>query len=120
MKMYIISKSSLIAVFFLLLHGCAFTVPVVVVGEDGRVLKGTNHASWTSGTFSVSDAKLTCSGSYDPLQSSDEITMPVICSDGRKGIVRATRDTGDSGWGTVLLNDGYRAEFMFGDAAADF
>lgn len=118
--MFKLFKPSFIGAFFLLLHGCAFTVPVAVVGEDGQVLKGTNYVSWTSGTFSVSDGELTCSGSYDPLQSSDKITMPVVCSDGRKGIVRATRDTGDSGWGTVLLNDGYRAEFMFGDAAANF
>jgi len=118
--MHKLLKVSFAAVLFVLTKGCSITVPVAVVGEDGRILKGSNHASWTSGTFSVTDGELTCSGSYDPLQSSEKITMPVVCSDGRKGIVRATRDTGDSGWGTVLLNDGYKAEFMFGDAAANF
>lgn len=104
----------------LLLAGCATTVPVAVIGQDGRILTGTNTASLSGGSFSVTDGKLTCSGSYDPFQQSQTISMPVLCSDGRKGIVRATRDTATSGSGTVRLNDGYQGDFVFGSAAQNF
>jgi hypothetical protein len=103
-----------------LLSGCATTVPVAVIGEDGRILTGSNTASMTAGTFSVTDGKLTCSGSYDPWQQSATISMPVLCSDGRKGIIRAVRDTATSGSGTVRLDDGYKADFLFGKAASAF
>lgn len=99
------------------LSGCATTIPVAVIGQDGRVLTGTNTASLAGGSFYVTDGKLTCSGSYDPLQQSQTISMPVICSDGRKGIIRAIRDTATSGSGTVRLNDGYQGDFVFGKAA---
>jgi hypothetical protein len=102
------------------LSGCATTIPVAVIGQDGRILTGSNTVSLSEGSFSVTDGKLTCSGSYDPFQHSQTISMPVICSDGRKGIVRATRDTATSGSGTVRLNDGYQGDFVFGNAALNF
>ena len=104
----------------LVISGCATTIPVAVIGQDGRVLTGTNTVSLSEGSFTVSDGKLTCSGSYNPLQQSQTISMPVICSDGRKGIVRAIRDTATSGSGTVRLNDGYQGDFLFGTAAQNF
>ena len=104
----------------ILLGGCATTIPVAVIGQDGRILTGTNTVSLSEGSFSVSDGKLTCSGSYDPLQHSQTISMPVLCNDGRKGIVRAVRDTATSGSGTVRLNDGYQGDFVFGKAALNF
>jgi hypothetical protein len=49
------------------------------------------------------------------------ITMQVLCSDGRKGIVIATRESsGTAGHGTVTLNDGSEWTFIFGPAAANF
>ena len=102
------------------MSGCATTIPVAVIGQDGRVLTGTNTASLSEGSFTVSDGKLTCSGSYDPLQQSKTISMPIICSDGRKGIIRAIRDTATSGSGTLRLNDGYQGDFLFGTAAQNF
>ena len=116
----VIMKSLLLVSGVLVLSACTTTVPVAVIGQDGRILKGTSSASLLDGSFTVSDGKLTCSGSYDPLQDSATISMPVTCSDGRKGIVRAIRDTYTSGSGTVSLNDGYKAEFLFGKAAASF
>jgi hypothetical protein len=91
-----------------------------MIGQDGRILTGTNTAALSGGSFSVSDGKLTCSGSYDPFQYSRTISMPVICNDGRKGIIRATRDTTQSGSGTVRLDDGYQGDFVYGDAALNF
>jgi hypothetical protein len=47
--------------------------------------------------------------------------MPVLCSDGRKGIAVVTRDaSGTSGSGHVRLTDGSSADFIFGSAAANF
>jgi hypothetical protein len=44
-----------------------------------------------------------------------------LCSDGRRGIVIATRDeSGTSGAGTVRMDDGEEFTFMFGRAAAAF
>jgi hypothetical protein len=96
------------------------TIPVAVIGQDGRVLSGVNIVSLTEASFSISDGKLTCAGSYDPLQKSQTISMPVLCNDGRKGVVRAIRDSYKSGSGTFRLNDGYHGDFVFGKAALNF
>jgi len=43
--------------------------------------------------------------------------MPVLCTDGRRGIVTAPRDSALSGDGKVRLSDGTEADFIFGEAA---
>lgn len=103
------------------LFGCSVTEPVVVIGQHGEVLRGSVTASLSGGSFTATDGYLTCGGSYNALDQSTTISMPVLCSDGRRGIVIATRDAnGASGAGTVRLNDGSTATFMFGPAAASF
>jgi len=104
------------------LSGCAVTVPVAVFAPKGQILRGTATAAMTgSGTFSVSDGKLTCAGSYNSLDMSPTISMPVQCNDGRKGIITATRNwDGLSGAGRVRLNDGTEGDFIFGEMAATF
>jgi hypothetical protein len=97
--------------------GCSVTVPVAVIGQNGQILRGENTASLSGGTFSVTDGHLTCSGSYNALNEAPTITMPVLCSDGRTGIVTATRDSPTSGGGKVRLSDGTVADFIFGEAA---
>jgi hypothetical protein len=105
----------------LLLTGCSITVPVAVINEDGHILRGTSTANLSGGTFEVTDGKLTCAGSYDSLDTSVTISMPVHCNDGRKGFVIATREkSGVSGSGRVRLNDGSEADFVFGKAAEAF
>lgn len=100
---------------------CSVTLPVVVIGKDGRILRGTTTASLSGGSFSATDGSLSCGGDYDALDTSPTISIPVLCSDGRRGIVIATRDNnGLSGAGTVRLTDGSEATFMFGRAAAGF
>ena len=84
------------------------------------VMTGTNYISKSEGSFSVTDGALTCFGSYDPLQTSTTISMTIKCSDGRKGIVKSTRDTAGSGSGTVRLDDGWEGDFLFGAAAEGF
>jgi hypothetical protein len=105
----------------LLLAGCSTTVPVAVIGANGQILRGTATAAMDGGSFSATDGKLTCAGSYDSWDMSVTISMPVHCSDGRKGLVIATRDaSGMSGSGRIRLNDGMEADFVFGKAAAAF
>jgi hypothetical protein len=103
------------------ISACTVREPVVVIGQNGEILRGTTTASLSGGSFSATDGKLTCAGHYDSLNTSPTISMPATCSDGRQGIVIVTRDnSGTSGSGTVRLTDGSTATFMFGSAAAGF
>ncbi|MGB7972740.1 MAG: hypothetical protein WCF81_00020 [Roseiarcus sp.] len=100
--------------------GCAVTEPVAVIskGIPGGVMRGTTTASLSGGSFSVTNGTLSCGGDYNALDQSPTISIPVLCSDGRKGIILATRDySGTSGGGHFTLNDGTTGDFMFGAAA---
>lgn len=120
-EMWMPRKSLLALAFALACAGCAYSEPVVVIGLHGETLRGSATAGLTGGSFIVGDGKLACAGTYDDWSLSTTIEMPVLCSDGRKGIVTATRDaSGMSGSGHVRLNDGSTADFIFGSAAANF
>ncbi len=99
------------------LSGCATTFPGAVITPDGHILRGENFVSLSAGTFFVTDGRLTCAGSYNPLSQSQTITVAVRCSDGRAGIATATRDTATSGRGKVTFSDGLEWTFVFGEAA---
>lgn len=107
-------------VLVILVSGCSTTIPVAVIGKDGRTATGYNTVNLIEGYFSITDGKITCGGNYNPFQVSKTISMSVLCSDGRKGIVRATRDTAFSGSGLFILNDGYKGDFIYGSAAENF
>ena len=99
--------------------GCCACVevsgPVTVFGENGQTLRGSYTATLSSGTFSVTDRKLTCSGTYNQWDTSATISMAVKCSDGRSGTVTATRNSSlRGGTGTVQMDDGSRATLVFG------
>jgi hypothetical protein len=101
--------------------GCSITLPVAVVSKDipGGILRGTTTASMSGGSFSVSNGTLSCGGDYNAVDRSPTISIPVLCNDGRKGIIIATRDnSGMSGGGHFTLNDGTTGDFMFGEAAS--
>jgi hypothetical protein len=102
----------------LALANCVRTVPVAVITKDGHTLRGENTVSGADGSFTVTDGKLSCTGTYNALNSSDTITVAVTCNDGRTGIAIATRDTPSSGGGKVTLSDGTEGTFIFGSAAA--
>jgi hypothetical protein len=73
----------------------------------------------SGGSFSVSNGILSCAGSYNVFDRSPTITVPVLCNDGRKGIVTATRNYHSmTGGGHFTLNDGTTGDFIFGPAAA--
>ncbi|MDZ5448636.1 hypothetical protein [Labrys sp. ZIDIC5] len=114
-------KKTTVVALAIMLAGCSTTLPVAVVtkGVPGGIMRGTTTAALSGGTFGVSSGNLRCSGSYDAMDTSPTISMPVLCSDGRKGIITATRDnSGMSGGGRFTLNDGTTGDFMFGAAAA--
>jgi hypothetical protein len=113
------ARAALVMLFCTAASACAMTEPVAVIGKDGLLLKGTTTASLSGGSFQVSNGTLTCAGTYNSWDMSVTITMAVHCSDGRKGFIVATRDAnGMDGSGTVTLNDGTKADFVFGHAAA--
>ncbi len=105
-----------------LLTSCgSVTVPVLVVADSGERLQGTTTASISGGTFEVAGPlggeKVTCRGDYNALDSSKTIAIPTTCSDGRTGMITATRDSsGMNGSGQVRLTDGTQGEFYFGNA----
>jgi hypothetical protein len=57
-------------------------------------------------TFNLSDDKLQCDGSYNSIDRSRTIFARILCSDGRRRIITATRDvSGRGGHGTDELTD---------------
>ena len=118
-----ISGFVIVAISAASLVSCAITVPVAVISGKGDVMRGTSTAKMSGGSFQVAGRlkgkTVKCSGTYDALDTSVTISMAVHCSDGRKGIVIATRQAnGLDGSGRVRLTDGTEADFVFGRAAA--
>ena len=72
---------TVVAAMAVLLAGCSITEPVVVIGKNGEILRGTTTAALDGGSFNVSNGKLTCGGSYNALNTSPTISIPVLCSD---------------------------------------
>lgn len=108
----------------LLLCACGtYTYPVAAVSTQGQILKGTTTVNKglfeAHGTFKVTDGKLTCSGSFSNTTSMT-VTMPVLCSDGRRGFATVTCDLNGGGTGRVVLNDGSQANVVLGPAAEAF
>jgi hypothetical protein len=105
---------------FLAVTGCAVTLPVVVVEPDGHTFSGTTTAALSGGHFKVTYGHTTCGGTYNALDTSQALTIPVVCSDGRAGRITALRDpSGTSGRGTVKLSDGSVGRFAFGSRVAE-
>lgn len=104
-----------------LLSACSTTLPVAVIDSSGNVLRGSVTASMQGSSFSVSGAGRTCAGSYNGMDSSPTISLPVQCSDGKRGIAIVTRDAClCSGSGRIRMQDGSEADFIFGKAAEAF
>lgn len=118
-------KFILSAAACMLLSGCGYTVPVAVISGNGDVMRGTATAALSGGSFQASGKlkgrETKCSGNYNAMDTSTTISMPVICNNGQKGIVIATRDnSGMSGSGRIRMTDGSEADFIFGNGAAAF
>jgi hypothetical protein len=104
----------------LALSACGtYSTPAAVQISDGRQMVGTATAAMSGGTFHVSDGKgFSCDGTYDALDTSRDISAPVLCSDGRIGTISLHR-TPDllSGSGDFVLNDGTTGRVAFGKLA---
>jgi clan AA aspartic protease (TIGR02281 family) len=97
---------------------CAATYPVVVVGSNGEIFRGTTIAALNGGSFSATDGKTTCSGTYNDWDMSRTLTIPAKCTDGRTGIITAMREADMiSGKGTIAVSDGTSWSFGFGSDA---
>jgi len=113
-----ISGAAAAGVLLLLLTGCSVTVPVAVVTARGEVLTGSNRAPvFGAGTFEVGNARLQCTGQYDPAPGSQTVAIAARCSDGTAGVGQAVRDSALSGGGKIQMSDGTEARFVFGAAA---
>jgi hypothetical protein len=112
--------ATMISTAVVVLGGCTttMTIPVAVISQHSGILRGQNTFSLSEASFSVTNGKLTCTGSYNPLNTSRTITVTLVCSDGRTGVAIATRDSPVSGGGKVALSDGEEGTFVFGDAAS--
>lgn len=105
----------------LALAGCVTTVPVVAIGDNGFVLRGTATATQSGGSFMLSGSGTSCGGTYNAQDTSITISLVIFCNDGRKGIGIVTRDSsGLSGSGRVRMEDGAALDFIFGQTAAQF
>jgi hypothetical protein len=113
---------SLAAIFSLLaLTACgSVSQPITAISERGEIYRGTATASFTEGgSFILSRGDIRCSGSYDALSQSPTLSFPIVCTDGRKGLGTAIRETnGVSGSGTIRMSDGEDWTFVFGPNAA--
>ncbi len=97
--------------------GTLITLPAIVKLPNDVVLVGDTKASMTEGSFSVSDlyGTLTCSGTYNPMDSHPTIKVTIKCSDGRTGTAQVTRDkSGLAGAGNAVMSDGTIANVAFG------
>lgn len=105
----------------LLLASCGtITLPAAVKMDAGEVLIGTTTASPSGGTFEVASPSntTTCSGTYNPYDTSPILEAPFKCSDGRFGNLVVSRSpNGMEGTGLVNLSDGSKGRVAFGGSA---
>jgi hypothetical protein len=114
-------KNLIIALSLIGFSACTVTAPVAVISADGQVMRGTATANLQGGSFRVDGGGRTCAGSYNGMDSSPTLSVPVHCSDGKKGIAIITRDPClCSGSGRIRMQDGSEADFIFGKAAEAF
>jgi hypothetical protein len=94
---------------------CTSSKPVVLVMPSGAVLRGSASTTLFSGDFYATDGKVTCSGPFTP--SGGRVEVRATCSDRQRGEGSGAETSGDSGEGTLAMNNGKTAAFVFGDAA---
>ena len=101
------------------LVGCAASWPLAVLSTGGGVMHGEARQGLVTGnTFSFSDGRATCSGTFEPARAGETISIAFRCTDGRSGIGQGVRDGGQSGSGTMQFSDGSTARFVWGATAS--
>jgi hypothetical protein len=114
----VVSPPATAAVFAMPAVVPAATGPVAVMTRSGEIMTGQASTTASGGFFLASNARLQCRGSYDPSPALQTLSIAAQCSDGRSGIGTAVRETPTSGRGTIRMNDGTEAIFIFGAPAA--
>jgi hypothetical protein len=94
---------------------CTSSKQMVIVMPSGAVLRGSASTTLFSGDFYATDGKVTCSGPFTP--SRGRVEVRATCSDRQRGEGSGAETSGDSGEGTLAMNNGKTAAFVFGDAA---
>jgi len=100
------------------LSACDVSHPVAVVGPAETVFRGTATATFLEGGwFQVTNGQNACSGRYTPASETRMVTFPVSCTNGLKGVGKATYETPRAGGGEIVMQDGSRWQFIFGPGA---
>tara|TARA_R110002124_G_scaffold104621_2_gene254810 strand:- start:2300 stop:2653 length:354 start_codon:yes stop_codon:yes gene_type:complete len=100
------------------LTACDVSHPVAVVGPGNTVFRGTATATFLEGgRFQATNGNTSCQGQYRPASENRMVTFPVTCSNGLKGVGKATYETPRAGGGEIVMQDGSRWKFIFGRAA---
>jgi hypothetical protein len=100
------------------LAACDITHPVAVVGPSDTVFRGTATATLLEGGwFQATNGKTSCSGRYSPSPEANQVTFPVRCTNGLTGIGTATYQNPRAGGGEIVMRDGTKWRFIFGQGA---
>ena len=109
---------TLISLSVFALAACDVTHPVAVVGPAQTVYRGSATATFLEGGwFQVSNGNNSCSGRYRPASETRVVTFPVTCSNGLRGVGKAIYETPRAGGGEIVMQDGTRWQFIFGQRA---
>lgn len=95
----------------------AFQVPVSgQIGDEPAQGTASARLNGDGDFWVMTTAGLRCDGSYDALDSSPTIAVPIRCTDGRTGNLIITRSM-DMASGTAIgrLSDGSEGRFVFGN-----
>lgn len=110
-----------LSVVCIALAGCSsLSITVPVTGQVGKGVPATGQAVAGfdgHGEFwvQVANGGPRCTGTYNSLDPTQTITMPVACSDGRSGqLITTRRDDQVSGYAVAKLTDGTTGRFVFG------
>ena len=102
----------------LALSACDVSHPVAVVGPANTVYRGTATATFLEGGyFQVTNGGNSCTGRYAPASETRMVTFPVTCTNGLRGVGKATYETARAGGGEIIMQDGTRWRFIFGQGA---
>lgn len=88
--------------------------PIALILER-QVYLGQYAISPLAARFRVTRGQQWCEGSYNAMTGSADAIHRVVCSDGRRGQAELTSDLdGRNGIGELILDDGTRADLVFG------
>lgn len=97
------------------LGACTVTAPITGQFDNGEPISGMATGSLGGGTVMVqSQAGQSCEGEYNPFSEARELTIQLVCDDGRTGVAQVTRNEDlVSGEGKFELSDGRAGTFTF-------